>query len=50
VRVAAAAAKSIRSEHDETTDDHQHNRSAGRTYQHATVHRIINMSAATAGR
>ena len=53
VRIPATAT-SIRSEHDEITDDHEYNRFysrfSGRTHQHATVHRIVNMSDTTAGR
>ena len=53
VRIATAAAtKSIRSEHDNTADDNQHNRFAGHrhhSHQHAAMYRLVNMSAASAG-
>jgi hypothetical protein len=50
VLIAAAATTGIQPEHDETTTDHQHNRSPGRTHQHPTVHRTIDMSDAAARR
>jgi hypothetical protein len=39
----------IRSELDQTTDNHQHERFVDHTYHFAAVRRIINMSAAATG-
>ncbi|HWY01814.1 MAG TPA: hypothetical protein VNY55_18625 [Mycobacterium sp.] len=61
MRVApAVAAKRIRPELDEALDDHQHDHFAEHAWQHdyfadcaqqyTTVHRIVDLSPATAGR